>query len=93
MSNTTLVVILAVNLPVFYLVWRGAFGDLDELGECIRYALTPDIFSAFRGEWGRDQWKSLKLVLWIAVCAAIIVGEFKGLRALGWLAPADPGGW
>lgn len=37
-----------------WLLFKIFFDDFEDLMECVRYWLTPDIVSAFRGEWTED---------------------------------------
>lgn len=48
---------ICVGLAVF----KPFFKDLGGLLNAIKYALQPDLISLLKGEWGEDQWQSLKL--------------------------------
>lgn len=76
-SETLLVVLIIANAPVYYLAYKVLFGNASEFLRCLRYVFTPDIISLFRGEWGEDQWASLKFVLWLGVCAGAVYLEFR----------------
>jgi hypothetical protein len=47
------------------LSYRMFFKTHDDFFEAVRHCFTPDIISAFRGEWGQDQWNEMKLGCWI----------------------------
>ena len=63
-------ILLACNLPFILLLGKLLFGSWHGFGEAVRYALMPDIFSILRGEWLEDAWATLKLLVFLAVCAA-----------------------
>lgn len=56
-----LVLSIAFGFLVATLLFRAFFEDWAGFWECVRYYLTPDILSLFRGEYGADVWASLKL--------------------------------
>jgi hypothetical protein len=59
---------IVVGIGMAALLFRVFFDDLEDLGECVKYWLTPDIISMFRGEWAEDQWASLKLMAYLFFC-------------------------
>ncbi len=69
------VVLGIVNIPVYWGLGWVLFRSLDDFLESIRFWLTPDLFSAFRGEFMDDWWAELKLGLWIAACTGCVFGE------------------
>lgn len=73
--------ILALSIlagaTVAALLFRAFFDDWNGFWNCVRFWLTPDIFSLFRGEWVEDRWAEVKL----AVYVSLSVGS-------GWLAYA-----
>ena len=71
------IVIGLLDLPIFFLIGKFFFNDWDGLVECIVYWFTPDIVSACQGERGADFWASLKLGLFLAVCGAVVFGEYR----------------
>ena len=60
---------IGVGLLVAGLLFRAFFDDWDGFWECVRYYLTPDIISLFRGEWGEDWWATMKLGVYVAFSA------------------------
>ena len=76
MNMTLLAILIAVNLPVYYFLWRLTFGCMEDFLECVRYWLTPDIISMFRGEYGEDFWGELKLFWWLALCVGAVAAEY-----------------
>ena len=79
--NVPLVILLAVaNIPLYWLFYRALFTDVDELADAIKFWITPEIFSAFRGEYVDDIWAELKLLLLVGGCVALVVVEYAGLQ-------------
>lgn len=52
------------------------FREWEEFWECIRFWLTPDWLSAFRGEFGEDMWSEMRLFFWVVLCGLAIYGEW-----------------
>ena len=51
------------------------FNNANGFWGCVRFWLTPDVFSLFHGEWTEDWWAELKLGLWF------ISGIFAGFAS------------
>jgi hypothetical protein len=80
--NVPLVILLAVvNIPIYWLLFRTLFDDVDELFDAIKFWITPEIFSAMRGEYLNDIWAELKLILLVGGCVALVVVEYAGLQS------------
>lgn len=75
MTSTDWAVLGIVNIPIYFLLGWVVFGDWETFGECIRYALTPDIISWFRGEGLEDFWAEMRLFFWVGACALVVWGE------------------
>jgi hypothetical protein len=69
------VILGIVNIPVYVFLAKLFFNTWDELGEAIAFWITPDIISAFRGEFWEDWWAELKLGVWILSCVGIVSAE------------------
>lgn len=67
--------LIGANLPVFWLVSKAFFKDLDDLGAAIGFWIRPDLFSAFAGEFWEDWWAELKLGAFLMVCSGIVYWE------------------
>ena len=75
MSTTGWIILSVVNLPIyFFLAWI-LFRDWAGFIECAKFWLTPDIFSAFQGQYWEDQWGEMKLWVWVIACAGCVFGE------------------
>ena len=51
------------------------FKTWEDFGESIRFWFTPDLFSAFNGEYWEDWIGELKLGIWVACCFGCVYGE------------------
>src|SRR5580765_4863431 len=68
--NGLLLASVALSVLCGLAFFRLFFSDLSDFLECIRYWFQPDIISFFRGEWGEDQWCTMKLFLFLVLSAA-----------------------
>ena len=64
---------------VAWALFRPMFGTTDEFIDCVRFWLTPDAYSWFRGEGPEDSWAELKLWLWLVVSGAMGAVTYAGL--------------
>jgi hypothetical protein len=75
MSTVGWIILMVANLPLYWLVGWVLFKDWDNFWDCIKFWLTPDIISLFRGEWIEDQWAQMKLFVWLTLCAGAVLAE------------------
>jgi hypothetical protein len=75
MSSTGWIILLIVNIPVYFGLGWVFFKTLDDFWEAIKFWLTPDLISLFKGEYWTDRWSELKLGLWIVSCILCVIGE------------------
>lgn len=61
---------LVATVIVMAVLFKPLFGDWEGFVECIKFWITPDIFSLFTGEYLEDRWSELKLVFWL-VCGLL----------------------
>ena len=61
---------IVTGLFVLVCLFKPVFGDADDFYDCVKFWLTPDIISFFRGEGVDDYWAEMKLFFWLAVGAA-----------------------
>lgn len=52
------------------------FGDMATFWECVKFWLTPDIFSWFRGRYWEDQFARIRLGIWLILCGGLVFGEY-----------------
>jgi len=75
MKVTGWVVVAVVNIPVYLVLAKIIFRNLEGFADAIRFWLTPDLFSAARGEYFEDRWAEMKLGVWLLLCVAVVVSE------------------
>ena len=75
---------IAAGVGVLVLMFKPIFGNAQGFGQCVKFWLTPDVFSLFRGEYCEDRWNEMKLGLWIAmgvitsVCVSVALMKVLG---------------
>ena len=82
MNVTLLVVLGVVNIPLYIFIGKLFFSDWDDFGEAIRFWFTPDLWSAFRGEYWEDWLAELKLGLFLVACGGCVYGEYVLIHKL-----------
>lgn len=75
MGKTIRTVLLFINLPIYYLVFKRMYKSTDEFLEALRYYFQPDMLSTAKGELFKDMKSSRKIGMFILVCIAIIAFE------------------
>ena len=73
---------VVAGIGVLALLFKPIFGDTGGFLECVRFWLTPDVFSLFRGEWAEDWWAEMKLGIWIFCGVVMGFGVFVGISKL-----------
>ena len=61
------------GLPFMLMLGKLLFGSWHGFFEALRFMLTPDLVSIFRGEGLDDQWASPKLIVFLLLCTAALV--------------------
>ena len=57
-------------VTVMAVLFKPLFGDWEEFVECVKFWITPDVFSLIDGEYLEDRWSELKLVFWV-ICGLL----------------------
>jgi len=76
------IVLSVVNIPVYALLARIFFSNLDEMRQAVRFRPTPGFLFLFRGEYWKDWRAELKLVSFMILCAVAVYGEYLAIQAL-----------
>jgi hypothetical protein len=80
MTSLKLLIILAVaNLPVYFIVGKVMFDDLDGAKEAFGFWFTPRWFEMLRGEGGDASWSNIKAFVWLLICGAAVATEYFAL--------------
>ena len=74
--HAVLVASLAVvNIPVYYLLFRVLYRDMQEFIDAVWFWLKPDLWSLLDGEYWDDFWAEMKLGMFVAACSGAVMGE------------------
>ena len=71
-----LIAIIAASLTL-WVMYKLLFSSRDELAECFKYWLTPDIISLFRGRFWEDSWAEMKLFVWLGTAGLVGYGVYS----------------
>ena len=82
MPNWVYVVVIMLNIPVYYGVYRVLFRDSDEFWDAVFYWFKPDMWSFIDGEFMEDFWAELKLAVFTGICGACVYGELQLLAPI-----------
>lgn len=63
-----------LTFPVIPLFGWAIFKDRYDFFDAIKHIFTPDIFSAFAGEWHEDTWNSMKIHIMLMVWLLLAMG-------------------
>jgi hypothetical protein len=61
-----------LNVPCYILLGKVLFGSWDDFLDAVRFWFTPEILSAFRGEFTDDLWAEFKLWVWATACIGLV---------------------
>ena len=74
------------GILVWTLMFIPMFNNANGFWGCVRFWLTPDVFSLFHGEWTEDWWAELKLGLWFS--SGIFAGFASWIFYRPWISEA-----
>ena len=74
-NNISYLKLSLINLPLFFLIGKVFFKDIEGLLTSIRFLITPDLLSAIRGEFWDDWWESLRFLIFVVVCVTLLLSE------------------
>ena len=75
MSVKGWVILGMLNIPLYWFLGKVFFKDLDDFSESLRFWFTPNILSAFRGDYWNDVFAEMKFMFWLGFCIAAVIGE------------------
>ncbi|MBZ9689152.1 hypothetical protein G9F72_022910 [Clostridium estertheticum] len=70
------------NIYLFKVYYKFIFNDKDDFQNSVKYTLTPDIFSLFKGDYFKDKFSEAKLSGLIFFCIITIVIEILIVKYL-----------
>ena len=82
MPTVAIIIGSIIGVAVLALLFKPFFGGREDFFRCVKFWFTPDIISAFRGEYHEDWLAEMKLFLWLAAGAATGLGTYFGLMKL-----------
>lgn len=83
MEIAIIIILLLFNsYTVYKFIFNSIFNDMDDFKKSLRYSLTPDLISLFKGEYLKDQFGELKFGLFIIVCIVATVIEYSIINGL-----------
>jgi len=68
--------LIVANGPLYWVLYRLLFADLEELWDAVCFLVTPDLLSAIRGAFWDDVWAELKLGALVGVSAGAVYLEY-----------------
>jgi hypothetical protein len=77
MPAIVVMILLAVNFPVYVLIGRLIFGSVDEFGEAFGYLLQSEFWTWAKGEGPQYEWAQLRFSVFFGVSGLILFGEYK----------------
>jgi len=79
---TALIVLALLNIPLYVFWGKLMFGGWGEFFEAVKFWLTPDVFSMFRGEWGEDMMAEFKLGFFVIWCIGTVLAQYVLVHGL-----------
>ena len=74
-ASIAFIAMAVVDIPLFIFIGKLFFGCWGDFWDAIVFWFTPDILSAFCGEYWDDIWAECKLGFFIVTCGVSIYGE------------------
>ncbi len=71
--SIAIVVLVALNIPFYLFLGKRFFGNWAGFWKAVRFWFTPEIISAFRGQFHDDIWAELKLWAFFVICGLSFV--------------------
>jgi hypothetical protein len=71
-ASIAFITMAVVDIPLFILIGKLIFGCWGDFWDAIVFWFTPDLWSAFNGEYWDDVWAECKLGLFTVSCGAIV---------------------
>lgn len=78
-------VIAIINIPLYLYIGKMFFDDWDGFIDDVKFWFTPEIISAFRGEYWNDVFAEFKLFVYFLCCGLIVFAEYHLIMKLFFL--------
>lgn len=76
MNITLLLILIVVNIPLYWLLGRSFFGGWEGFIQSIVAILQPDIISALQGKYEEHRIGRFTLFLFLIVCGVTTAAEY-----------------
>ncbi|MBN1901383.1 hypothetical protein JW926_08690 [Candidatus Sumerlaeota bacterium] len=76
MNTPGLIILILLNIPLYFLYGRIFFKTWDDFGEAISYLFIPSIFTTLQGEFWNRWWAGTKMFGWFALCVGTVYLEY-----------------
>lgn len=70
------------GMAILIFLFKPFFGSASRFWQCVRFWITPDLFSLFRGEYMADWLAEIRLGLWLFCGGGIGYGVYAGVTRL-----------
>lgn len=70
-------VLIILNMPLYKYVFKKIFISKEDFQEAVKFTLTPDIFSLFKGRYFSDRIGEYKIGMFIFICCLTIFLEYS----------------
>ena len=81
MPTWVIAVIIVLNIPLYYGLYRLIFQDFDEFSTALWFWLKPDTWSFFDGTFFEDFWAEFKLAIFFGVSFLAVYIEWSLLNS------------
>jgi hypothetical protein len=77
MSIILVVILVIINIPVYGILATMLFGRKGGFRHALQYLFVPPFVSALKGEFWDDMWAKERLIIWLGLCAIVVISEYK----------------
>ena len=62
-------------MPVYVLLWRAFFGGWSDFTAAVYFWFSPNWLDWLRGDTDEDAWQHAKVLIFLLLCALMVVSE------------------
>ncbi len=75
-----LVAVGVLNVPMYALIWWAFFGDWSDFTAAVYFWFSPTWLDWLRGESDEDAWQHAKALVFLVLCALMVVSESVSIQ-------------
>jgi len=75
MGENTRSILLIVDIPIYYFIFKKIFKSKDEFFGALKYYFRPNLISVAKGEYFKDRENERKIGKFLAICILIFLVE------------------